>query len=144
MSKENFELSQKQYDIIKLQTEQDDALRKTSLAGLDSDLARMQTTLSMVYERIDQLNVRAPADGQLGFLDAEIGQSIAQGERIGQINVLTDYKIEADIDEHYIDRVVRELTAVLDRNDKAYPLRLRKVYPEVRNGKFKVDLVFTG
>ncbi len=144
LSKENFELSQKQYDIIKLQTEQDDALRKTSLTSLDSDLARMQTTLSMVYERIDQLNVRAPADGQLGFLDAEIGQSIAQGERIGQINVLTDYKIEADIDEHYIDRVVRELTAVLDRNDKAYPLRLRKVYPEVRNGKFKVDLVFTG
>ncbi|MGB5274023.1 MAG: HlyD family efflux transporter periplasmic adaptor subunit [Flavobacteriaceae bacterium] len=143
LSKENFELSQKQYDIIKLQTEQDDALRKTSLASLDSDLARMQTTLSMVYERIDQLNVRAPADGQLGFLDAEIGQSIAQGERIGQVNVLTDYKIEADIDEHYIDRVVRDLTAVLDRNEKAYPLRLRKVYPEVRNGKFKVDLVFT-
>jgi HlyD family secretion protein len=143
LSKENFELSQKQYDIIKLQTEQDDALRKTSLASLDSDLARMQTTLSMVYERIDQLNVRAPADGQLGFLDAEIGQSIAQGERIGQINVLTDYKIEADIDEHYIDRVVRDLTAVLDRNDQAYPLRLRKVYPEVRNGRFKVDMVFT-
>jgi HlyD family secretion protein len=57
--------------------------------------------------------------------------------------VLTDYKIEADIDEHYIDRVVRDLTAVLDRNDQAYPLRLRKVYPEVRNGRFKVDMVFT-
>jgi HlyD family secretion protein len=98
----------------------------------------------MVYERIDQLNVRAPADGQLGFLDAEIGQSIAQGERIGQINVLTDYKIEATIDEHYIDRVIRDLTAILERNGNEYPLRLRKVYPEVRNGKFKVDLVFSG
>ncbi|PKP12893.1 MAG: efflux transporter periplasmic adaptor subunit [Bacteroidetes bacterium HGW-Bacteroidetes-3] len=143
ISKENYELSQKQYDIIKLQTEQDKNLRNTSLNDLDSDLARMKKTLSMVYERIDQLNVRAPADGQLGFLDAEIGQSIGQGERIGQINVLTDYKIEATIDEHYIDRVKRDLTAVFERNGIIYQLRLRKVYPEVRNGKFKVDLVFT-
>jgi len=144
VSKENYELAKKQFEIIKLQTEQDDALRKTSLASLDTDLERMQKTLSMVYERIDQLNVRAPADGQLGFLDAEIGQSIGQGDRIGQINVLTDFKIEAAIDEHYIDRVQRNLTAILERNGNEYPLRLRKVYPEVRSGRFKVDLVFTG
>ncbi|SDD59094.1 HlyD family secretion protein [Pricia antarctica] len=143
LSKENYELSQKQYEIVKVQTDNDDELRETSLPVLETDLNRMQKTLGMVYQRLDHLNVRAPADGQLGFLDAEIGQSIAQGERIGQINVLTDYKIEATIDEHYIDRVVRDLTAVLDRNGEEYPLRLRKVYPEVRNGKFKVDLVFT-
>lgn len=142
ISKENYELSKKRYEIIKLQTEQDKSLRANSLSGLDTDLERMQKTLSMVYERLDHLNVRAPADGQLGFLDAEIGQNIRQGQRIGQINVLTDYKIEATIDEHYIDRVKRDLTAVLDRNGAAYQLRLRKVYPEVRNGKFKVDLVF--
>ncbi|MFT4831258.1 MAG: HlyD family secretion protein [Psychroserpens sp.] len=143
LSKENYELSQKQYDIVKEQTENDDELRKTSLPVLETDLNRMQKTLGMVYQRLDHLNVRAPADGQLGFLDAEIGQSISQGQRIGQINVLTDYKIEATIDEHYIDRVVRDLTAILERNGEEYPLRLRKVYPEVRNGKFKVDLVFT-
>lgn len=142
-SKEDYELSQKQYNIVKLQTEQDDKLRKTSLAGLDTDLERMKKTLTMVYQRLDHLNVKAPADGQLGFLDAEIGQNIAQGQRIGQINVLTNYKIEATIDEHYIDRVKRNLTAILERNGKEYPLRLRKVYPEVRNGKFKIDLVFT-
>ncbi|WP_025742815.1 efflux RND transporter periplasmic adaptor subunit [Aquimarina pacifica] len=142
ISQENYELSQKQYEIIKLQTDQDKTLRSTSLKDLDDDLARMKKTLSMVYERIDHLNVRAPADGQLGFLDAEIGQSIQQGQRIGQINVLTDYKIEATIDEHYIDRVKRDLTAILDRNGQEYTLRLRKVYPEVRDGKFKVDLVF--
>jgi len=144
LSKENYELSRKQYDIVKLQTEQDDALRKTSLASLDTDLSRMQKTLSMVYERLDHLNVRAPADGQLGFLDAEIGQNIGQGERIGQINVLTDFKIEAEIDEHYIDRVKRDLNATFERNGTEYELRLRKVYPEVRSGRFKVDLVFTG
>ncbi|NJB70235.1 HlyD family secretion protein [Saonia flava] len=143
LSKENYELSQKQYDIVKMQTENDDELRKTSLTGLDADLSRMQKTLGMVYQRLDHLNVRAPADGQLGFLDAEIGQNISQGDRIGQINVLTDYKIEADIDEHYIDRVKRDLVASFERNGTEYPLRVRKVYPEVRNGRFRVDLVFT-
>ncbi|AEM70320.1 efflux transporter, RND family, MFP subunit [Allomuricauda ruestringensis DSM 13258] len=141
-AKEDYELAQKQYEIVKLQTEQDDELRETSLKGLDADLERMQKTLSMVYERLDHLNVRAPADGQLGFLDAEIGQNISQGQRIGQINVLTDFKIEADIDEHYIDRVKRDLSATLERNGNEFKLRLRKVYPEVRNGRFRVDLVF--
>lgn len=144
LSKADYELAQKQFEIVKLQTEQDDQLRETSLKGLDADLARMHQTLSMVYERLDHLNVRAPADGQLGFLDAEIGQNIAQGQRIGQINVLTDFKIEADIDEHYIDRVKRDLSATLERNGNEFGLRLRKVYPEVRNGRFRVDLVFTG
>ena len=141
-AKEDYELAQKQYEIVKLQTEQDDQLRETSLKGLDTDLDRMHKTLSMVYERLDHLNVRAPADGQLGFLDAEIGQNIQQGQRIGQINVLTDFKIEADIDEHYIDRVKRDLSATLERNGNEYTLRVRKVYPEVRNGRFRVDLVF--
>ncbi|MDC6385344.1 efflux RND transporter periplasmic adaptor subunit [Flagellimonas taeanensis] len=144
LSKADYELAQKQFEIVKLQTEQDDQMRETSLKGLDTDLSRMHKTLSMVYERLDHLNVRAPADGQLGFLDAEIGQNIAQGQRIGQINVLTDFKIEADIDEHYIDRVKRDLSAILERNGNEYGLRLRKVYPEVRNGRFRVDLVFTG
>lgn len=144
LSKENYELSQKQYEIVKVQTENDTEVRENSLPVLESDLNRMQKTLGMVYQRLDHLNVRAPADGQLGFLDAEIGQSLTKGQRIGQINVLTDYKIEATIDEHYIDRVKRDLVAILERNGKEYPLRLRKVYPEVRNGKFKVDLVFTG
>jgi len=142
-SKEDYELSKKQYEIVKIQTDNNDQMRTTSLTGLDADLARMKKTLGMVYQRLDHLNVRAPADGQLGFLDAEIGQNISQGQRIGQINVLTDYKIEAEIDEHYIDRVKRDLTASFERNGKEFPLRLRKVYPEVRNGRFKVDLVFT-
>lgn len=141
-AKENYELSKKQNEIAKLQREQDQKLRNTTLIELDADLKRMKKTLSMVYDRIDQLNVRASSDGQLGFLDAEIGQNINAGERIGQINVLTDYKIEAEIDEHYIDRVQRELLATIEREGTIYDLRLRKVYPEVRNGRFKVDLVF--
>lgn len=143
VAKEKFELAQEQYDIAKRQAESDESMRQTSLTELDVDLDRMQKTLKMVYERLDHLNVRAPIDGQLGFLDAEIGQNITKGDRIGQINVLTNYKIEAMIDEHYIDRVKRDLIATFSRNDAEYQLKVRKVYPEVRNGKFKIDLVFT-
>lgn len=142
-AKENYELSQKQYEIAKLQREQDEKLRKTTLIELEDDLVRMRKTLSMVYKRLDHLNVRAAADGQLGYLDAEIGQNINSGERIGQINVLTDFKIEAEIDEHYIERIERGLTGILERDEHDYRLRLRKIYPEVRNGRFKVDLVFS-
>lgn len=143
VSKEKFELAQEQYTIAKRQADSDGKMRETSLKELDADLNRMQKTLKMVYERLDHLNVRAPIDGQLGFLDAEIGQNITKGDRIGQINVLTNYKIEAMIDEHYIDRVKRDLLATFARNDTEYQLKVRKVYPEVRNGKFKIDLVFT-
>ena len=142
LAKENYELANELNDIVQLQMDQDNKLRNTSFAELDSDLERMRKTLSMVYGRIDYLNVRASADGQLGFLDAEIGQNIAQGQRIGQINVLTDFKIEADIDEHFIDRVNRDLTAELVRSNASYNLRVRKVYPEVRKGKFRIELVF--
>ena len=142
VSKEKYDLAQEQYTIARSQTNSDEAMRETSLKELDADLNRMQRTLQMVYERLDHLNVRVPIDGQLGFLDAEIGQNISKGDRIGQINVLTNYKIEAMIDEHYIDRVKRDLIATLERNDKEFGLKVRKVYPEVRNGKFKIDLVF--
>jgi len=142
-SKEKYELASKQLQIISTQSDQDQTLRNTSIQELNADLARMSKTLSMIYDRIDFLNVRAPADGQLGFLDAEIGQRIERGARIGQVNVLTDFKVSALIDEHYVDRVARDLRASFDRSGHTYPLRIRKVYPEVRNGKFKVDLVFT-
>src|SRR5690606_34901125 len=122
----------------------DGRLKQPLLKGMDTDLERMQKTFSMGYERLDHLNVRAPADRQLGLLDAEIRQNIAQGQRIGQINVLTDFKIEADIDEHYIDRVKRDLSASLERNGPQYGLRPRKVYPEGRNGRIRVDLVVSG
>jgi HlyD family secretion protein len=78
------------------------------------------------------------------MLDAEIGQSINQGQRIGLIHVLTNYKIKALIDEHYIDRVRRNLSASFERNGVEYALTVKKVYPEVRDGQFEIDMIFTG
>ncbi len=141
---ENYRAAKKRFQLVSEQVKQDANAKQTTLKDLDSDLGRMKKTLGMVYERLDHLNVRAPYDGQLGFLDAEIGQNIQQGQRIGQINDLSNFKIEAEVDEHYIERVRRDLSATIERLDKKYPLKVRKVYPEVRSGRFKIDLVFTG
>lgn len=143
-SKEDFEYEQKLLEINRVKAKNDSLMRATSMNTLQRDLNQMREMLKLVHERIDNLNVKATVDGQLGMLDAEVGQSISQGQRIGQINVLTNFKVNANIDEHYIDRVKRDLVGALDRNDKNYKMVVRKVYPEVRSGQFRVDLVFDG
>ena len=143
-AKENYEYEVSLLVINKLKARNDSLIRITSMKTLENDLAKMREMFYLVRERLDHLNVRAPIDGQLGMLDAEIGQSISQGQRIGQINVLTNFKVVAQLDEHYIDRVRRDLTAALDLGGVGYQLTVRKVYPEVRNGQFRIDLVFEG
>ncbi|WP_246222839.1 efflux RND transporter periplasmic adaptor subunit [Maribellus comscasis] len=142
-AKENYELAVKLQKINERKAKNDSLIRASEMVQLEQDLDKMQQTLSLVYERLDNLNVKSPVDGQLGMLEAEIGQSIGRGTRIGQINVLTDYKIEALIDEHYIDRVRGGLNATFERQNSLFNLRVKKVYPEVRNSQFQIDLVFT-
>jgi len=143
-AKEDFEYESNMLEINKVKAKNDSLIRVTSMQSLESDMIKMRQMLVLVRERLDNLNVKAPVDGQLGMLDAEIGQRINEGQRIGQINVLDNFKIKALIDEHYIDRVKRELPATLDRNGANFNLMVRKVYPEVRNGQFEIDLVFDG
>lgn len=142
-AKEDYEYAVQLQEINKLKMQNDSMIRITEMSQLETELRKMDETLVLVRERLNNLNVKAPVDGQLGMLDAEIGQSIGQGVRIGQINVLTDYKIEALIDEHYIDRVKKNLSATFERQNKLFNLNVKKVYPEVRNAQFKIDLVFT-
>lgn len=143
-AKEDYEYEINLLNINKIKAKNDSMLRATSMITLETDLAKMRQMLDLVHERLDDLNVKAPVDGQLGMLDAEIGQSINGGQRIGQINVLENFKVNAKIDEHYIDRVVRGLTATLDRNGSNFNLSVKKVYPDVREGQFKIDLIFEG
>lgn len=143
MAKEDYEYSIQVQEINRQKAQNDSLIRATEMIQLEQDLGKMQQTLELVYERLDNLHLKAPVDGQLGMLDAEIGQSIGKGVRIGQINVLTDYKIEALIDEHYIDRVRRNLSATIERQGQTFNLTVKKVYPEVRNSQFKIDLVFS-
>jgi len=141
-SKEDYEYETNMLEINKVKAKNDSLIRLTSMQSLETDLVKMRQMLVLVRERLDNLNVKAPVDGQLGMLDAEIGQRINEGQRIGQINVLDNFKINALIDEHYIDRVNRDFSATMDRNELNFNLKVKKVYPEVRVGQFKIDLVF--
>jgi len=143
-SKEDYEYEVKLQELNKIKAKNDSLFRITSMETLGSDLVKMRQMFELVRERLEDLNVKAPVDGQLGMLDAEVGQSIGAGQRIGQIHVLTDFKVNARIDEHYIDRVIRGLSASFERSGTQYNLIVRKVYPEVRDGQFEINMVFDG
>ena len=143
-AKEDYEYAVKNRDLVIEHQRQDSIYRGVQTQQMEESLANMRKNLMLVRERVENLNVKAPVDGQLGLLDVEIGQSVAGGGRIGQISVLSDYKIEALIDEHYIDRVKNGLTATFERQDKTYNLSVHKVYPEVHDKQFKTDFVFVG
>jgi HlyD family secretion protein len=143
-SKEDYFYEARLLELNRLKTKSDSTLRITTMITLESDLETMRKILKMVRERLNDLKIKAPVDGQLGMLDAEVGQSISAGQRIGQINVLTDFKVKSRIDEHYIDRVFSGLPASFIRNDVKHTLLVRKVFPEVRDGQFEIDLVFDG
>jgi HlyD family secretion protein len=143
-AKEDYEYAVKNRDLVVERQRQDSIYRGIQIDQMEESLASIRKNLMLVRQRVDNLNVKSPVDGQLGLLDVEIGQSVGTGARIGQISVLSDYKIEALIDEHYIDRVKNGLTATFERQDKTYDLVVRKVYPEVRDKQFKTDFVFEG
>jgi len=143
-AKEDYEYAVKNRDLVIERQKQDSIYRGIQVDQMEESLGNIRKNLVLVRQRVDNLNVKSPVDGQLGLLDVEIGQTVGAGARIGQISVLSDYKIEALIDEHYIDRVKNGLTATFERQDKTYNLIVRKVYPEVRDKQFKTDFVFDG
>lgn len=117
----------------------------SSQQKLDQDkqmYERTQRALSLMRRKVDDLILRAPVDGQLTSFDAEIGQSKNPGERLGQIDVLTGFKVRADIDEHYISRIYPDLEGEFTFAGKTYRLQIRKVYTQVNSGRFQVDMEF--
>ena len=143
-SKEDYELALSRRSLVRERQKQDSLYRTVQVAQLDENLRSMQPNMQLIRERVDNLKVKAPIDGEVGMLNVVLGQTLSQGSAIGQINDLSAYKVTAMVDEHYIDRVVTGLTASFMRQDNSYDMLLRKVYPEVRDGKFKVDLTFGG
>jgi len=141
-SKEDLDMAKQSQELYHERYRQDSIFRSFNVETTKNDLINMRKNLDMVKDRVRNLNVSAPVDGELGLLSPEIGQNINRGENMGQINVLTAYKVTAQIDEHYIDRVRTQLTATLDRQGSEFNLVVRRVYPEVRNGTFKIDMIF--
>lgn len=143
-AEEDYMLAADRLELVRERELQDSLYRSVEIEQMEESLENMRQNMLMIRKRKDNLTIKAPIDGELGLLDAVLGQSIASGTRIGQINDLTSYKIEALIDEHYIDRVTPGLEAVFERQEEEFLAVIRKVYPEVREGKFKADFKFSG
>ena len=143
-AEEDYQLALDKLALVRNRELQDSLYRTAEIEQMEESLENMRVNMQMIRRRKDNLDIKAPIDGELGLLDAVLGQSIASGTKIGQINDLSSYKIEAQIDEHYIDRVSAGLEATFERQDETFGATIRKVYPEVREGKFKADFKFTG
>ena len=143
-SEEDYRLSAKKRRLVSQRLKQDSVYRTVQMDQMEDNLENMRRNVVLVRQRKDKLEVRSAIDGELGLLDVELGQSISPGQMIGQLNDLSDYKVQAQIDEHYIDRVRQGLAATFQRGGKTYGLQVRKVYPEVRQGKFRCDFTFRG
>lgn len=143
-AKEDYEFAQKGRELVINRQLQDSIYRSIQVDQMEESLHNMRRNMLLVRQRSENLNIKAPVDGQLGLLEVEIGQNIGTGSKVGQVSVLSDYKVEALIDEHYIDRVRAGLDATFERQDRNYILRVRKAYPEVREKQFKTDFVFEG
>ena len=143
-AKEDYDFAVRGRELVMDRQMQDSIYRGIQVENMEESLHNMRRNMHLVRQRSDNLSIKAPVDGQLGLLDIEVGQNVVSGSKIGQISVLSDFKVEALIDEHYIDRVKSGLDASFERQETAYELRVRKVYPEVREKQFKTDFVFVG
>ena len=143
-SEEEYALFSKKLEVTLARSAQDSIYRNVQIEQMKESLENMKANMRRIRGRKENLNVKAPIDGVLGLLDVTLGQSIGNGSKIGQINTTGSYKIEAQIDEHYIDRVTAGLEAKFERQNEIFSAVIRKVYPEVRDGKFKAEFRFSG
>jgi HlyD family secretion protein len=133
-----------QRELLLATQDQEQRLRQEQIGQLEESLQRMQENLLVVKRHLDSLVIRAPIAGRLTALNAEVGLAKARGERLGQVDVSSGFKLRAAIDEHYISRVSSGLTGTFSYTGKTFHLRVDKVYPQVIEGRFEVDLVFDG
>ncbi len=143
-AEEDYQLAEGRLELVRERSVQDSLYRSVQVKQMQESLDNMRLNMQMIRKRKDNLIISAPIDGEIGLLDVVLGESVSSGGKIAQINNLDSYKIEAQIDEHYIDRVSPGLEADFERQDESYRAVIRKVYPEVRDGKFKADFKFIG
>ena len=122
----------------------DSVFAYTQINQINQSITRMGQNLELLRKTIENLNIKAPADGKLSSFSAEIGEIKQAGEHLGQIDMMDGYKLKARIDERYISRVFKEQEAEFDLNNETYKLQISKIYTDVTNGTFEVDLFFDG
>ena len=143
-AKEDYDFGVHTKELLDDRQEQDSIYRSIQVEQMEESLNSMYKNMTLIRKRHEDLNIKAAVDGQLGLDNIELGQNVNAGTKIGQISMLTDYKVEALIDEHYIDRLQTGLSATIERQGKPYNLLVSKVYPEVKDKQFKVDFLFDG
>jgi HlyD family secretion protein len=150
ISKEDFEVSHELFEETRQQLGlqrqkyiRDSVYMRTRIAADEESIQRMQENLNLTRRRLDDLNIKAPVDGELATLHPEEGEVVNYGTRIGTVNILDSYKMRVLIDEHYITRITRNLPGEFDFAGKKNTLVITKIYPEVSNGTFAVDMEFT-
>lgn len=143
-SKEQFELAKRRKDLTVESFKQDSLFRLQQIQQLESSVEQMQSNMNITKSQLENLTVKAPIKGQISALTAEIGESISQGENLGQIDVIDSFKVRAAIDEHYIARVNIGQRGSFTFAGKDYDLVIKNVYPQVSNGRFEVDMHFVG
>jgi len=140
----DYEYYIKKREITIEKQKQDSLFRASQIKQLEQSLDRMHSNYEISKQKLENLTIRAPVSGQLTSLNAEvIGELKRPGERLGQIDVLSGFKVRAEIDEHYITRINLGLNGTFEFADKKYRLIVKKVYPEVVEGRFSVDMLFT-
>ncbi len=142
-SKEDYESSRELLDLVLENYKNDSLYRSIQINSLEASVRSMETSMEIIRRRMDNLNIKATADGELASLNPEIGEVVTYGTRVGTINILDSYKLRVDIDEHYIARIQRGLFGECDFASVPYTGVITKVYPEVTGGRFAVDMVFT-
>jgi HlyD family secretion protein len=141
-TKDDLNYQQQRLAILKQSIGQTESLQTSQLQQLRAAAGSLNRSMGVAQTSLGQLNIRAPVTGQLSGFDVQLGQSLQQGERIGQIDSAGADKLQADVDEYYLGRVAVGQTATADVEGKTYRLKVSKVYPQVRNGQFQIDLVF--
>ncbi|MCB9000150.1 MAG: HlyD family efflux transporter periplasmic adaptor subunit [Bacteroidales bacterium] len=142
-SKEDFMTSEKLLELYRENHVKDSVYRGIQVGTLEESVSRMTVNMDLTRKRLDNLNIKAPVDGELASLNPEVGEVVSYGTRIGTMNILDSYKLRVEIDEHYISRIERGLIGICDFSNSSYQAKLTKIYPEVRNGRFAVDMIFT-
>ena len=143
-SRDTYEANRRRSEVLRRQQSEDERLQSSQLAQLRSSAAAHNQSLEIARRSLDSMNLRAPVSGQLTAFDIQIGQSLQRGQRLGQIDSAGRNKLRAQVDEFYLSRVSEGLTANAEVNGRTYRMRVSKIYPQVRNGSFEIDLQFVG
>jgi HlyD family secretion protein len=143
-SRDTYESNRRRAEVIRRQQASDERLQSGQLAQLRASSAALNQSLDIARRSLDSLNLRAPVSGQLTSFDIQIGQSLQRGQRLGQIDSAGRNKLRAQVDEFYLGRVTQNQVANAEVNGRTYRMRVSKLYPQVRNGAFEIDLQFVG